>query len=226
MLGATLGGVSSLLLFLENLGVVMTILKILSAILMAVVTFGRKQTLKKIFLIFAITFLFGGVTFAIYILFDKDILLYSNGIIYFDVNLTFLVICSVVSYCVICLISKITDKKAPKSKEYYLTIENNGKSISCTALMDTGNNLREPFSGYPVIMIEKELFQKVFTEEKIRFIPISTVNGESLIKAFKPEKITINNYSTNKVYIGESNTLLDEYKVLLNINLEGEIHND
>ena len=229
LLGGAVGGISSLLLFLENLGLIMTLLKIITAILMTVVTFGFKpikRLLKSTFLLFAITFLFGGLMFAIYIFFDKDILIYSNGIVYFDIDLTFLIICTVVSYVVITLISKIIDKKAPKSKEYYVAVENAGKIISCTALMDTGNNLREPFSSYPVIMADKELFNKVFTEEKIRLIPVSTVNGESLIKAFRPEKITINNFITDKVYIGESLSKLDEYKMILNINIEGELHND
>ena len=229
LLGSVVGGISSLLLFFESLGVIMTLLKIITAILMTIITFGIKpikQLFKRIFLLFAITFLFGGLIFAIYIFFDKDILIYSNGIVYFDVDLTFLVICSVISYVVITLISKITDKKAPKSKEYYVTVENAGKTVSCTALMDTGNNLREPFSDYPVIMASKDLFKKLFTEDKIRLIPVLTVNGESLIKAFKPEKIIINNFSTDKVYIGESLTPLDEYKMILNINLEGEISND
>lgn len=226
LLGSAVGGLSSLLLFLENLGIVMTLLKILTAILMTVVTFGIKpvrRLLKSIFLLFAITFLFGGLLFAIYIFFDKDILIYSNGIVYFDIDLTFLIICTVISYAVITVISKITDKKAPKSKEYYVTVENAGKIISCTALMDTGNNLREPFSDYPVIMLDKELFYKLFTEDKIRLIPMSTVNGESVIKAFRPQKLIINNFSTDKVYIGESITQLNEYKMILNINLEGEL---
>ena len=228
LLGGTVGGMSSLLLFIENLGVIMTLLKITTAILMIAITFGIKpikRLLKSTFLLFAITFLFGGLLFAIYIFLDKDILIYSNGIVYFNIDLTFLIICTIISYIVITVILKIIDKKAPKSKEYYVTVENVGKTISCTALMDTGNNLREPFSGYPVIMLDKELFNKLFTEDKIRLIPISTVNGESVIKAFRPQKLIINDFSTDKVYIGESASQLNEYKMILNINLEGELHN-
>lgn len=229
MIGALCGGLSSLLIFIENLGIIMTILKILTALLTVGVTYGIKpfkQFLKRTFFLFAITFIFGGFALAVYIIFDKDILLYSNGIVYFDVNMTFLVVCSVISYIIITVVSNFMDKKAPKNKEYIVSIDNNSQSISCVGLMDTGNNLRDPFSGYPVIMAEKEIFQKLFTNEKIRYIPISTVNGDSIIKAFKPQKLTINNYSTDKVYIGESLTPLSEYKIILNINLEGEMHNE
>ena len=228
-LGAFVGGISSLLLFLEYLNIFMTILKVLSGVLMIIVTFEIKPLklfFKRLFFLFAITFLFGGVTYAIYIFFDKDILLYSNGIIYFDVDMTFLVICSVISYCVITMTTKYTDKKASKNKEYYVTIQNNGKMVSCTALMDTGNNLREPFSDYPVIMADKSVFSEVYTDETIRIIPISTVNGESIIRSFRPQRVTIGNFTTNKVYIGESISGLDQYKIILNINLEGEMNNE
>jgi stage II sporulation protein GA (sporulation sigma-E factor processing peptidase) len=207
----------------------MTMFKILSGVLMLFVTFGIKpirQFIKKLFFLFAITFLFGGVTYAVYIFLEKDILIYSNGIIYFDVDMTFLVICAVISYIVITLITKYTDKRTSKNKEYYVTIENNGKAVSCMGLMDTGNNLREPFSDYPVIMADKSIFNRVYSDESIRLIPISTVNGESIIRAFKPQKISIGNYITDKAYIGESAAALDEYKIILNINLEGEMNND
>ena len=196
---------------------------------MIVVTFEIKpfkQFVKRVFFLFAITFLFGGVTYAVYIFFDKDILIYSNGIIYFDVDMTFLVICTVISYFVITIITKYTDKKSSRNKEYYVTIENNGKSVSCMGLMDTGNNLREPFSDYPVIMVDKSIFSQLYTCETMRIIPISTVNGESIIKAFKPQKLSIENFITDKVYIGESLVGLNEYKIILNINLEGEINNE
>ena len=196
---------------------------------MLFVTFGIKpikQFVKKLFFLFAITFLFGGVTYAVCIFLEKDILIYSNGIIYFDVDMTFLVICAVIAYIVITLITKYTDKRTSKNKEYYVTIENNGKATSCMGLMDTGNNLREPFSDYPVIMADKSIFNSVYSDETIRLIPISTVNGESIIRAFKPQKISIGNYITDKAYIGESAVVLDEYKIILNINLEGEMNND
>lgn len=196
---------------------------------MIAATFGIKpfkQFFKRVFFLFAITFLFGGVTYAIYIFFDKDVLIYSNGIIYFDVDITFLVICSVVSYLIITLLTKYMDKKSSGNKEYYVTIESNGKTVSCVGLMDTGNNLREPFSGCPVIIVDKSIFNQLYTTETIRLIPISTVNGESMIKAFKPQKIVVDKYVTDKVYIGESAVALDEYKIILNINIEGEMNND
>lgn len=230
-LGSFVGGISSLLIFLQSLGVFMTVLKLLSGVIMIFISFGFdsfKQFFKRIFWLFAICFLFGGVNFAIYILFDTDAVLYTNGIVYFDVNMTFLVICTVISYVIITVVTRLTDKKAPKSKEYFVTVQNGGKSVCCNALMDTGNSLCEPFSGYPVILAEKSVFNKLNggeTPEKIRLIPVSTVGGEALIKAFRPDSLKIGGHTTDKVYIGESLTPHEEYKIILNINLEGEMQN-
>ncbi len=230
LLGSIVGGVSSLLLFLEDLGIIMTLLKVALAVTMSMITFGIKpvkRLIKATFWLFAICFVFGGIMFAIYMFTEIDIMLYSNGIIYFDIDITFLVIFSVIAYVVITLISKLTDKKAPKSKEYYIKIQTDIKTISCQSLMDTGNNLREPFSNYPVIMMDKTIFSDLFdANDKMRLIPVSTVSGETLLKAYRPKSIEIGDYKTDKVYIAESLVPLDEYKIILNINLEGEMHND
>ncbi len=228
-LGSIVGGASSLLIFIEDLGVVMTALKLLTAILMALVAFGVKDfkaTLKKVFWLFSLSFIFGGLMLAVYIFFDTDIMLYTNGIVYFDIDITFLVVCSVFSYIVISVIAKFTDKKAPKSQEYYTVIQYNGKTYSATALMDSGNMLREPFSNLPVVMVDKNVFNSFnVPQEKTLLIPVSTVNGESLLKAFKPDFIEFKGNKTNRVYIGESTVPHNEYKIILNINLEGEMSN-
>lgn len=228
-LGSLAGGVSSMLIFLEDFGLLMTVLKAFTAVLMIVIAFGVKPVkslFKRLFWLFAISFVFGGLMFAVYMLFDTDVLIYTNGIVYFDIDITFLVVCSVFSYIVITVITKFTDKKAPQSQEYYVSIHQNGKIVSGTALMDTGNTLREPFSSYPVVMADKEVFRQFFIpDEKFRLIPVTTVNGDSLIKAFRPEYLQIDGFKTDKIYIGESTVPHEQYKIILNINLEGEMQN-
>lgn len=238
-LGALTGGISSLLIFLDSLGAVMTALKILSGILMTAVTFGikpLKTLMKNIFWIFAICMAFGGITFALYTAFEIDLMLYTNGIVYFDIDMTFLTVTAVVSYLIITVISKLIDKKAPKEYEYFVTVQKGNKLVSCKGLMDTGNGLREPFSDYPVIMADRSVFEqlagKITTlddieeNDGIRLIPMSTVNDMTLVKAIRPDMLKIGDFETDKVYIAESDMPLDEYKIILNINLEGEMHNE
>lgn len=233
-LGALMGGGASLLIFIEDAGIWMTLIKILTSVLMIFISFKTtsfKRFLKNTAWLFFITFIFGGLMLAVYLSFGIDSMIYTNGIIYFNIDMTFLVVCSVLSYILISVISYLIDKKAPKKKEYYVTLENKGKSVACTALMDTGNNLREPFSGYPVIMVDQALFDELFGKNveagnRVRLIPISTVGGEKIVKAYRPEHFKAENYVTDRIYVAQSIAPLDEYKIILNINLEGEIENE
>lgn len=236
--GALIGGISSLLIFAESLGAVMTLLKILISFLTILVSFKLttfKKFLKNTLCLFFICFVFGGLMFAAYMCFGADALIYTNGIVYFDIDMTFLIACSAAAYIIISAVTRFLDKKAPRSKEYFVTVEKNGKTFSCTALMDTGNSLREPFSGYPVVMADKSVFIKLFGDDRpidkmtaeggFRLVPVSTVNSEGVAKAFRPDSLSAGEYITDKVYIAESKATLSEYKIILNINLEGEISN-
>lgn len=230
LFGAVIGGLSSLLLFLENLGFIVTVLKILSGIFMVIIVFKvkpYKRLLKNIFWLFAISILLGGVVLVFHIFFKTDIMIYSNGIMYFNIDMTSLIIYSVIAYMIITLIARFTDKKAPENKEYYVKLQSVDNIVISKGLMDTGNNLREPFSNYPVILVNSNIFNNLFKDkEKIRFVPVQTINGESLLKAFRPVSMEIGSFKTDKVYVAESKTNLDDYEIILNINLEGEIHND
>ena len=229
LFGATIGGFSSLLLFAENLGLIITLFKVLSGVFMTMITFKSKhykRALKNIFWMFAISVILGGVILSFYLFTETDLMIYSNGIIYFDINMPTLIFFAVIAYIIVSLITRFTDKKAPESKEYYIKIKSADSFVSSKAFMDTGNNLREPFSDYPVILVSTNIYNKLFKEdEKIRLIPVQTVSGESLLKAFRPTLIEFNGFSTDKVYIAESKTKLNEYEIILNINLEGEFHN-
>lgn len=231
LLGALLGGLSSVLM-LWDFPAVTAVLKILCAFLMVLLAFGfpsRRLYFRLVFCLFAVCFLFGGLMFAIYMLFDTDVLLYSMGTVYFDVSLTFLLLCTVISYTVITLGARILKKKAPEKKEFFITLEGFGESISCKALMDTGNSLTEPFSGYPVILADPEIFEKFYIKAPLprqRIVPVTTVNGEGIIRAFRPDSLTLEGLKTQRVYVAESREALDEYKIILNINFEGEMQNE
>ncbi len=208
----------------------MTLLKVLSAVVMSAIVFGIKPVKRLIKVTFWLLFIcvaFGGITFLIYILTGKNAFIYSNGIVYFDVDMTFLIVCSVVSYLAITIVSRLIDKKAPTKLEIQTEITGDKGTYSYLALMDTGNNLREPFSSYPVIIVDEDIFETLFFEdEKIRLIPVSTANGSSLMTAKRPKSVTFANTVTDKLYVAKANEKLGEYKIILNINLQGEIDNE
>lgn len=100
----------------------------------------------------------------------------------------------------------ITAKKGASSLS--LSIEYAGNHIRLDALCDSGNIMREPISGDPVILMSAELGKKLvgsenaralldcdakrLTENNIRFriIPVKNSSGGSLCAAFRPDKVT------------------------------------
>lgn len=61
-----------------------------------------------------------------------------------------------------------------------------------TALVDTGNTLREPVSGLPVVVIRCRALEKY----AVLPISVSTAAGSSELKGFFPEKISVNGVET------------------------------
>lgn len=89
-----------------------------------------------------------------------------------------------------------TASKNTSMKTVGIKIYHNGKAESFTLLCDSGNLLTDPYSMLPVIVLKKGRFDYEidfdgFIKNKMRFIPINTANGKSLIKAIRPEKIEI-----------------------------------
>ena len=86
------------------------------------------------------------------------------------------------------------------------------KKVKTKVLMDSGNNVKEPFTGYPVLILENEILKEIVPSEiifmikkdeflledkwkkKIRIIPVSTINLDSELKVgFKLDEAIIHN---------------------------------
>ena len=71
-----------------------------------------------------------------------------------------------------------------------LIISDCGKTAECEALIDTGSSLCEPFSGIPVIVAAEDVLPET-RDKKYRLVPFSSVGGDGLLKAYRPERISI-----------------------------------
>lgn len=225
--GALAGGISALSVFL-NIGAAVTLIKILTAVLMVRISFpfvSAKAFFKKCVWLFIISAVFSGVCLVAYLLFDTDLMIYSNGTVYFDVDITFLTVCTVISYAVITLILRFTDKKIPKKQFYPITLISGGKNFTLRGFMDTGNNLKEPFSFAPVVVTNDEIYKKMRAEGKNkteRIIPVSTVDGDGIMTAFKLDGAVFNEKEIHNIYLGRGERLPQNCDVLLCPDLLGD----
>lgn len=80
---------------------------------------------------------------------------------------------------------------------YEVNIRQDGKELSVSALVDTGNGLYEPISGKPVSIIEKkvlEQYQVEIQDKNFRIIPYHSIGKENgMLRGFQADKLTIQN---------------------------------
>lgn len=65
-------------------------------------------------------------------------------------------------FTVVFLLTSLQKEQKRKQNLYLTEIQLGANKIQCMALLDTGNQLREPFSKKPVVLIEKNKFQELY----------------------------------------------------------------
>lgn len=234
VIGSVIGSLFSLIILLPELNTFLLLLiRIISAAVMVYVTFHGKELseLYKIGLVFFfVCFLFAGIEYAVSSADIGSNTLWHNSVLYINISLLTLVISTVVSYAVLCILRRFLDRSSDFDGDYTLIIMNGTKQISIKAACDTCNNLTDSFSGKPIIICSKSSVDPLF-EEKIlecamscgygkdgaqteygsikgwRVIPFATINSSGLLPSFLPTGLYIKNNENGKIkyldaYIG------------------------
>lgn len=238
VLGALIGSVYALAIFLPSLPVFVTaFMNLAASALMVLASFSlqnKRVLLKAFFAFFAMNFAFAGAMFALWLFFRPNNMIYQNGTVYFDIDIKILIGTTVLCYLLLTCFSCVLRKRAPDNMLYDVEITNAGKTVCAKALLDTGNALTDGFSDTPILVISHRLTKKLapaalqaffeadavpFTSKDIRLIPYTSVGREGVLKAFYAQSIRVpqKNYTLNHILLAQSKTdfTSTEYEVLL-----------
>ena len=237
-IGALLGGVYALSIFLENVPKPLQFLMNICALsVMTLVSFrpiSLKAFLKYILCLFGVNTAFAGIMLAVWLFFSPKGMLYNNSIVYFDIDIKLLAVSTLVCYAVLRVVGLFVKRASPADKTVSVSLVNSGKSITVNALIDTGNTLKDAFTGEGVVIADKAVIKSLFgcsltayiekekSENKlnIRLIPVNTVSGETVLPAVKTEQMIINKTGKTKqcVLLAQSKTKISngEYQLILN----------
>lgn len=199
---AAIGSLTSLTILLPPLGAMLNLLiKIAAALLLVFIAFGKRKPRTYIYLcgiFFVVNFVFAGVVMAMSLLLNPSRMLTNNSSLYIDFSLLNLIIFTAASYFAVCFIRRGLDKSAVGDKKFRVIINMGAKSVDLPAISDSGNLLRDAFSGAPVIVCGLEELGGIIPcrgavdELKgFRMIPCSTVTGSSVIPVFRPDRVSI-----------------------------------
>lgn len=191
-LGALTGGVSILSLFINFNSLTLFLFKVFISVIMVVVTFSFKSfkyLFNNLVYLYLVSIILGG-----FLYFVNDELAYKNsGLIFFHTGLSINWILIIVCAPIILVIYVVQTRKLKSeyAKRYEVEITFlNGKRAFITGLLDTGNNLIDPYKKRPIIMINKSLLDGY--NPRTILVPCVTVNKESMINCFKIKKLVIN----------------------------------
>lgn len=124
---------------------------------------------KQILIFYLTSFLFGGVAFAlIYVIKPQEILM-KNGLFLGTYPLKTVFIGAIIASIIVITAFKIVKNKISKKDMFCdIKIKLNGKEAKTVAMVDTGNMLKDPITGNPVIVVESTLLEEIIPKEILK----------------------------------------------------------
>ena len=197
LLAAMLGAVSSLTVLLPAMPLPICLLgRILLALCICMTAFGRRQIFRHTAAYFTVSLFFCGTVYALSLLRRPVGYYIRNTVIYADISLMTLLFGTAAAAAVSSWFARRAE--ALPHRQYRLRLRVQGQDFSLPALADTGNTLRDAFTGKPVVVCACEGLSGFLSRypdaesaaascRGFRMIPVRTVTGTRLLPAFQPE---------------------------------------
>lgn len=219
-----LGGIYAVIAYLEILPIYSSFgMKVILSIIMVYLAFqpkGIKKLCKQLVIFYLISFAFGGCAFALLYFIKPQNILMRNGVYVGTYPIKIALLGGIVGFIIVYTAFKIVKTKLHKKDMVYsITIKLEEKTLQTKAMLDTGNLLKDPISGMPVIVVEKQqlysllpakllnniekliggdganLLEQIEEKEiltRFRMIPFSSVGRQNgLMLGFKADEVII-----------------------------------
>lgn len=184
IISSLLGGIYAILSFAPILQVYSNIVfKILISVVMVYIAFNAKNVkvlLKQVILFYLVSFAFGGCAFfLLYFIRPQDILI-RNGYLTGTYPIKIALLGGIVGFVIVNIAFKIVKGRISK-KDMFCDIEIyfREKKASIKAMIDTGNLLKEPISGMPVIVVEKQELENIIPRKIIENLNTILTGGNT-----------------------------------------------
>ena len=208
------------------------VVRIFSALLLPVCAFGFRgaDTVRQVILFSLLSAVIAGI-FA-FLSDSSQTIAVRNGIMYFDLSAIRFLAVFAISYIIISLsIWFIKRRRYVKCRRLAITLKD--KTVRVTAIVDSGNVLKEPITGKDVIIVEWDKIRRLFddieyadfkrgTEKyKLWLVPYHSLgNTGGLICAFLADDISVTDEKRRigKIFVGVTNEKLsakDEYNAIM-----------
>ena len=219
ILGSVIGALFSLTIFIHpDSRILLWLLKLLTTLIITLIVFGwrsGKEFLKSFLCNTTVSIIYCGGYLLFYQVFKPPNMVIVNGVLYLQVNPLWLTALTAIIYILVIIIYKIFSERI-KSTVVMLRFTLHSKTYTCVGKVDTGCNLREPFSSSFVIIVDAAVFDTT-TEEHFRIVPYATINGSSYLNAVKAETVHIDKKQIfAPIYIATGHIQNSSYQAIIN----------
>ena len=190
LIGSILGAIYSIIYYLINLKIYSNvIIKIILSIIIIYLTFRPKNLKilsKQVILFYLVSFVFAGATLGIIYMVNSQDITIQNGILVGSYTIRTILIGIIIAYTIVIIAFNIIKTKISKNQlicEIVVTI--NDVEVNTKAMIDTGNLLKDPITGIPVIVVEHILLYDIIPKQILN--NIDDILGGDLSKI--PEEI-------------------------------------
>ena len=187
ILSALIGGIYSIVAYLDILPIYSSLfMKAFLSIVMVYLAYnakGIKILFKQLIIFYLTSFVFGGCAFALLYFIKPQNILLKNGVYVGIYPLKIALLEGIVGFIITHIAFKIVKTKLRKKDMIYnINLKIDDKETTLTAMLDTGNLLRDPITKIPVIVVERDKLYNILPFELLN-------NIESLIGGDKENNI-------------------------------------
>ena len=221
LLASCIGAIYSVFMYLNILKITSNfIMKIILSITIIKIAFNpkkRKNFFKYLLIFYLVSFIFGGCIFALMYIVKPQYIQIRNGMFVGTYPIKIAIAGGIVAYVITQISFKIVKTKINKKDMIYtLEIFYKEKSIQIQGMLDTGNLLKDPITGNPVIIVQKDKLISLFSQNilnniekilggdvkftideedifsKVRILPFSSIGNENgMLVGIKVDYINI-----------------------------------
>ncbi|MBR3720412.1 MAG: sigma-E processing peptidase SpoIIGA [Clostridia bacterium] len=175
LFGSIIGAVYTVVMYLDIIPIYSSfIMKIVLSIVIVYVSFkprSAKKLIKDLVIFYLVSFVFGGCVFALMYFLKPQMAQIRNGVYVGAYPIKVALVGGLVAFIVVQVSFQLVKTKLSKKDMIYeVQIFINEKSVVVKALLDTGNLLRDPITGFPVIVVEHKSLNCVLPEKVLNNI--------------------------------------------------------
>ncbi len=223
IIASVLCGLTGFIIFLPVKGMLSVIIRLLTGVLCTAAAFGKRELVKISAVFLIMTFMAGGAVMALMLWMQQPSVTHQ-GIIYMDAVTYIKLICYGIlalgfAYWFVRLVRKRGADINAKGKVCFII---DGESYFFRAFADSGNSLREPISGKPVVLLDIRgaaglPFRSSDLPDRYRVIPYRAVGTEAgNLDGIRTDKTVFQNIEIEDTYIAFYDGVFGEYEALVN----------